>query len=81
MRSARDPVHHGCVVLNSEKNKPSIILTLTTDVVLLFIMLVGLLRLLHGGGGSFALGRFLWKQVGSRRFVLQCLNSLNVPTS
>jgi hypothetical protein len=51
-------------VLNTEKNKPSIIVTLITDIVLLFIVLIGLLRLLHDGGGSFALGRLFRKQVG-----------------
>jgi hypothetical protein len=67
MRSAWDPVLLDCIVLNTEKNKPSIIATLITDIVLLLIMLIGLLRLLHDSGGSFALGRLLWKQVGSGR--------------
>ena len=34
-----------------------------TDIVLLLIMLVGLLRLRHGGCGTFGLAQFLWKQV------------------
>jgi hypothetical protein len=34
-----------------------------TDIVLLLIMLVGLLRLRHGGYGTFGLAQFLWKQV------------------
>jgi hypothetical protein len=50
-------------VLNTEENKANIIVTLITDIALLIMVLVGLLRL-HGGGGSFALGRLLWKQVG-----------------
>jgi hypothetical protein len=54
-------------VLNTEKNKPSIIATLITDIILLLIVLIGLLRLLRDCGGSFALGRLLWKQVGSGR--------------
>jgi hypothetical protein len=54
-------------VLDTEKNKPSIIATLITDIVLLLIVLIGLVRLLHDSGGSFALGRLLWKQVGSGR--------------
>ncbi|KAN0118624.1 hypothetical protein V8E52_005047 [Russula decolorans] len=37
------------------------IAVLITDVILLLIVLIGLLRL-HGSGGSFALGRLLWKQ-------------------
>ena len=42
------------------------IAVLITDVILLLIVLIGLLRL-HGSGGSFALGRLLWKQVGLGR--------------
>jgi hypothetical protein len=53
-------------VLNIEKTKPSMIAVLITDVILLLIVLIGLLRL-HGSGGSFALGRLLWKQVGLGR--------------
>jgi hypothetical protein len=34
-----------------------------TDIVLLLILLVGLLRLRHYGGSTFGLTRFLWKQV------------------
>jgi hypothetical protein len=56
-----------CIVLNTEKDKPSIIATLITDIVLLLIVLIGLLPLLYDSGGSFALGRLLWKQVGSGR--------------
>jgi hypothetical protein len=55
------------MVLNSAKNKSSIIVALISDIVLLLIVLIGLLRLLHDGGGTFALGRLLWKQVGSGR--------------
>jgi hypothetical protein len=51
-------------MLNTEENKSSIIVTLITDIILLLIVLIGLLRLLHDGSGSFALGRLLWKQVG-----------------
>jgi len=34
-----------------------------TDIVLLLIMLVGLLRLRSGDGGTFGLAQLLWKQV------------------
>jgi len=34
-----------------------------TDITLLFIMLAGLFRLHQGGGGTFGLAQFLWKQV------------------
>jgi hypothetical protein len=54
-------------VLNSERNKTNVIVTLIADIVLLLIVLIGLLRLLYDGSGSFALGRLLWKQVGSGR--------------
>jgi hypothetical protein len=55
-------------VTNTEENKANIIATLISDIVLLLIALIGLLRLLNDSGGSFALGRLLWKQVGSDRF-------------
>ncbi|KAI0277121.1 hypothetical protein BGY98DRAFT_981948 [Russula aff. rugulosa BPL654] len=66
-RSAWNSVLQECIVVNTEKNKPSIVVTLITDVVLLLIVLIGLLRLFHDGGGSFALGRLLWKQVRSEQ--------------
>ena len=44
--------------------KASLIVLLATDVILLLIMLVGLLRLRRRGCGSLRLGRLLWKQVG-----------------
>ena len=37
---------------------------------LLLTMLAGLLHIRRGGGGSFELGRLLWKQVGSLRFYM-----------
>ena len=43
--------------------------TLVADIVLLSIMLVGLLRLRRHGGGSFALGQLLWKQVSGDYFL------------
>lgn len=46
-----------------EATKPTVFTTLITDVVLLLIMLVGLLRMRFDAGGAFALGRILWKQV------------------
>jgi len=46
-----------------ESNKPTIIVVFVTDIVLLLTMLVGLLRLRRRGGGTFELGRLLWKQV------------------
>ena len=52
-----------CVLLNAESNKPSIISSLVTDVVLLLIMLMGLLRSRIGKGGGFGVRRVLRNQV------------------
>ncbi|KAF8491210.1 hypothetical protein F5888DRAFT_1075666 [Russula emetica] len=62
MRFSWDPILQECIVLNTEKNKFSVISALISDIVLLLIVLIGLLRLLHDSGGTFALGRLLWKQ-------------------
>jgi len=62
--------------LNTEENKPNIIVTLVTDIVLLLIVLIGLLRLLRNSGGSFSLGRLLWKQVRAVHFYCDALNLL-----
>ena len=48
---------------NFEATKPNVVTALITDVVLLLIMLIGLIRSRLRGGGVFALGRMLWKQV------------------
>jgi len=55
------PIQSVCVVLNTESTKTNIIVTFTTDVVLLFIMLVGLLRL-RQACATCALAKFLWRQ-------------------
>jgi hypothetical protein len=52
-----------CVTVNTEGSKPSIVSILVTDIVLISIMLLGLLRLRCHGGGAFGLGKLLWKQV------------------
>jgi hypothetical protein len=52
-------------VLNLETSKANIIVTLATDIILLLIMLIGLLRLRVQGAGMFGLWRLLWRQVGS----------------
>jgi hypothetical protein len=57
------PAQKQCVVYDTESNKPNIIVTLITDIILLLIMLVGLLRLRRYGDGTFGLARLLWKQV------------------
>jgi len=60
--SVWDLAQERCVVHNTESNKPNIIVTLITDIILLLIMLVGLLRIRRQGGGTFGLGQLLWKQ-------------------
>jgi hypothetical protein len=52
-------------MLNSEQIKPTFVITVINDTILLATMLVGLFRLLPVGGYTFGLGRLLWKQVGS----------------
>jgi hypothetical protein len=45
---------------NTEEIKPTFVITVINDTILLVTMLVGLLR-----SHTFGLGRLLWKQVGS----------------
>ena len=52
-----------CVVTNLKTNQPSLISMFTTDFLLLILMLAGLFRLRRRGGGTFELGRLLWRQV------------------
>ena len=59
------PEESVCILSNTSSFKLSVTSTFITDVVLLVIMLVGLLRLrLH----IFGLGELLWKQVGHATF-------------
>ncbi|KAH9962350.1 hypothetical protein BC827DRAFT_213863 [Russula dissimulans] len=51
-----------CGSPNIQSNKLAITAMPVTDITLLLIMLIGLLRLRHGGGGRFDLGQLLWKQ-------------------
>ena len=53
-----------CEVLNMQITKLNIIVTLVTDIILLFIMFIGLLRLRVYERGTLGLGRLLWRQVG-----------------
>ena len=52
-------------MLNPEQIKPTFVITVINDTILLATMLVGLFRLLPESGYTFGLGRLLWKQVGS----------------
>jgi len=63
MRSVWVLARLSCGVINAGGNKFTLISMATTDVILLSIMLVGLLRLRRYGGGTFGLTHLLWKQV------------------
>jgi len=52
----------GCILLNSHSTKLNIIASLVTDILLLLIVLVGLLRFHSDGLGTYGIGRLLWKQ-------------------
>lgn len=56
-----------CIVPNSESSKLYVIVLAITDIILLLIVLIGLLRLRRDGCGTFGIGLLLWKQVGSYR--------------
>ena len=51
------------MVFNVKTNRISTVAILFTDIALLLIMLIGLLRMRLEAGGSFRLGRILWNQV------------------
>jgi len=51
-----------CLPRNAETSKLGTTSTFVTDIVLLLIMLVGLLRLRVQGAGALSLGQLLWKQ-------------------
>ncbi|KAH9962351.1 hypothetical protein BC827DRAFT_1383519 [Russula dissimulans] len=51
-----------CGLPNTLSNKLAITAMPVTDIALLLIMLIGLLRLRHRGGGRLGLGQLLWKQ-------------------
>ena len=63
------PAARSCAIINVEICRDFYINLLVTDVILLFIMLAGLLRL-RRDTGSFYLSQLLWKQVGPRWFLL-----------
>jgi hypothetical protein len=63
IRSAWLPEQSVCAVLNTNSFTLGVTSMFITDVILLLIMLVGLLRL-----RSFGLGQLLWKQVGGATF-------------
>jgi len=62
IRGKWTPSQNACIAYTSKNTKFSSIVTLCTDIGLLLIMLVGLVRLCHPWGSGFRLGRLLWKQ-------------------
>jgi hypothetical protein len=58
------PALSACALSNAHSLKLNLIPMLITDITLLLIMLVGLLRLGFHEPGVFGLGQFMWRQVG-----------------
>jgi len=63
-------------MIHMESIKISTIVALGTDTSLILIMLLGLFYLRRCGGGTMALGHFLWNQVRLSHFVLGFLLSI-----
>jgi len=55
-------------VINIHTTKLNMITLLITDIALLLIMLIGLLRLGFNEPGVYDLGHLMWRQVGCPRF-------------
>ncbi|KAH9968388.1 hypothetical protein BJV74DRAFT_868389 [Russula compacta] len=62
VRASWVPGQQTCIAYNIETGKLNIIATFVTNVVLLFVVLVGLFRLRLQDGGTFGMGRILWTQ-------------------
>jgi len=62
LRSSWSPIQQTCTVTNPPSSKPNLIALPVTDISLLLIMLVGLLRLRGNGVGIVGLARVLWRQ-------------------
>ena|SRR5579863_5967688 len=63
IRAAWAPAEGGCVTVNILSTKLTTITILITDITLLFIVLVGLLRLGFHESSVLGLGHLMWKQV------------------
>jgi hypothetical protein len=63
LRSEWLPAYEACMLPNMEHDKLTFIIMFVTDVVLVFIMFLGLIRMRGRGGGMFGLGTLLWRQV------------------
>jgi len=63
LRASWVPLMTTCIISNLHSTKLNMIATLITDVTLLLIMLIGLLRLGFHEPGVYGLGHLMWKQV------------------
>ena len=70
IRASWVPAMATCVIDNIEGTRLTMITTLITDIVLLLIMLIGLLRLGLSERGALGMGRLMWRQVGMSAFSL-----------
>ena len=68
IRASWIPEAGTCVISNIHITKLNMISTLITDIALLLIMLIGLLRLGFNEPSVFGLGHLMWKQVECPRF-------------
>ena len=78
LRATWDPTIQTCVILNSDAIKPTLIITVITDIILLVTMLVGLSPLITDSSCAFGLGRLLWKQVGWLVLPLPCPQAIDI---
>jgi len=62
IRSAYLETLNICMETNLQSLKLNILATLVSDILLLLIMLIGLLRMRYHERGAFSMGRLLWKQ-------------------
>jgi len=62
IRAVWVPAMSTCVISNIHSTKLNMISTLITDVVLLLVMLIGLLRLGFHESGVYGLGHLMWRQ-------------------
>jgi hypothetical protein len=66
----------GCAILDINGLKHIVVAAFVSDTVLFLIMFFGLLRMGLYGSDTLALGRLMWKQVGSWRLLVTMLSSL-----
>ncbi|KAH9984722.1 hypothetical protein BJV77DRAFT_164879 [Russula vinacea] len=62
LRAEWSPQANTCILVNFDSTKSTVIVSCVSDIGLLLVMLIGLLRLRLDRDGAFVLGSFLWKQ-------------------